>query len=478
MRGVVIFLLACGGSVAPRAATVRTAVLFVECALAPDAIPDDGIDDLPALRSAFATRSCVRLTAGTYDLVTPASPYGGRRPYAVLGLPAGAELAGAGPGTTLRFSGDAGGIDWQGIGAGTARIHDLAIDTATLVGTSEQTHAIRITGPATGTVIERVTFNHPQRGVLKGGDCIQFACYAATPCSGARIRNNMFAHCDRSGVAIHSGTSDLEITDNAFPDTGDQDIDGEGTGDNDGWLVAHNTFGLGPAAQGDMSIQIQASKHVRITDNTFAGRGLFLYGCSGCELDRNIITRTTSVASEGVIEIDKDSADVNVHDNTITRAAVAGVGYVIGATPHGTGTPSNLTINDNKLIQHTDGNVINATGVVELVIKRNTITYDGAPGTAAALLAVGSTTTRTTGIEFSGNTMTGLLSSCVRVSGSYGGTGSVTMTGNRADRALQGLRCENVYAGSMVSGPVTTSDNAWPAPLCGAPLIVRAVGTP
>lgn len=53
-----------------------------------------------------------------------------------------------------------------------------------------------------------------------------------------------------AGGAIHSGAHGLQIVNNQFHDTGDQDIDGEGSEKNIDWLISRNTFSLGSARRG------------------------------------------------------------------------------------------------------------------------------------------------------------------------------------------------------------------------------------
>lgn len=432
--------------------------------------PDDGVDDRAAIQAALTSAGCVTLAAGVYDVGMPPIGANGRRPLDSIALGNG-EIVGVGSPSVLRFYGDATGGDWHGIGMAGGNVHDLTIDMSALTGTSEQTHGIRVSGPATSPLVTHVSFNNPQRG-MPGGDCIQLVGYDVTPITGARIIGNAFTHCDRSGVAAHSGVIDLQITDNVFADVGDQDIDGEGSGGSSHWLLARNTHMLSPSAQGDMAIQIQLTSDVRITESTFAGRGLFLYGCTGCEIDHDDIVRTTGVSGSGVIEIRKDSSGINIHDNQrIERSASAGVGAVIRAIPQGSGQPADLHIVDNVIAQRNTGNIVDAYGIVGLEFSRNSVTYTGPAGSTIGVSANGSTTTRTTAISLVGNSFGGPLQACLRLSGSYAGAGTASTVGNVAAGAGQGIRCENVNSGSKVLGPVISSANLWPPPVCGSVVV-------
>jgi hypothetical protein len=444
----------------------------------PGAVPDDGIDDRAAIQAALTTQHCAHLPAGTYDIDIPSFVPPARRIYMML-LASSASLYGDGPATVLHFRGSAGGQDWEGVrlaGDGSS-LHDLSIRTADITTTDEQTHAAKILGPATNPTVYRVAFDHPQRGE-PGGDCLQLVGYPTTPITGPRIHDNDFRRCDRSGVAIHSGTSDLVIENNHFHDTGDQDIDGEGTGSSSAWLITGNVFDLGASPQGDMAMQLQLTADSRVTNNQFNGRGIFVFQSSNLEIDHNTLTRTTSVAGVAVIEIEKNSSTVNVHHNTVTRSSSAGPGYLIRAIPHGSGTPDHITIADNTLRQHATGDIVNSTGVVGLHVLRNTVTYDGAPDAPWGVLANGSageTPIRTTDIVVAGNTWTGALHGIVGLSGSYGGCGTVSSSDNVVTGATFGLVCSDITKGSTVQGPVSSTRDSWPAPVCGPPGFVVIV---
>ncbi|MEO7735620.1 MAG: right-handed parallel beta-helix repeat-containing protein [Kofleriaceae bacterium] len=453
----------------PATSTQRSQLTSCEV---PAAVPGDGIDDRAAIQAALTSQHCAHLSAGVYDIDIPSFVPPARRIYMML-LASSASLYGDGPATVLHFRGSAGGQDWQGVrltGDGSS-IHDLSIRTADITTTDEQTHAVHVLGPATNPTIYGVAFDHPQRGE-PGGDCIQLVGYPTTLITGARIHNNDFTRCDRSGVAIHSGAVDLVIQDNHFHDVGDQDIDGEGSGASSGWLITRNVFDVGASPQGDMAMQLQLTVDARITDNQFNGRGIFAFQSDNLEIDHNTMTRTTGVSGTGVIELEKDCSNVNIHHNTITRQSSAGTGYVIRAVPHNSGTPDHVTIADNMLHQNATGDVVNAYGIVGLYVLRNTVTYAGASDTSFGVLANGSAgdaPIRTTDIVVAGNTWDGPIHGIIGVSGSYGGCGTVASSDNTVTGATFGLVCGNFATGSAVLGPISSTHDAWPAPVCGPP---------
>lgn len=448
MKYLVIFLVGCSGAFA---------------APPPCAIPAtrDGPGILAA-RDTVGPAGKVCLDSGEYVVVTPRSPLGARRPYPVLEFGA-TELFGAGADlTVVHFTGDAGGIDWHGVTKTGGDVHGFTIETSALTGTVEQTHAMRVFGPASNGRIYDMAFDHVDRG-LPGGDCIQFVCYADRPCANWQVDHNAFRGCDRSGVAAHSGVTDLRITDNVFSDTGDQDIDGEGSGANFDWLIARNTFATGPHAQGDVAIQLQLADRVRITDNKFYGRGLFSYSSSHVEVDHNDMVQDRAGGTSNV-EIKKASSYTNVHDNRLVRSAKAGPGALVRAIPHNSGTPDHLTVSGNAMAQMGPGDLIVTVGVVGLTVEGNTIVYSGPPGAGYAVLALGTTAVRTDEIELTGNTLVGQLAGCLVVSGAYGGTKAVTARGNVAMGPVSGLLCDNANIAQRITGPLTLAGNTWPAP--------------
>lgn len=447
----------------------QSQALTADCTV-PGATPDDGLDDRAAIKAACAVQHCAYLEPGTYDIDTPIAIAPARRPYMSIDA-TGCDLRGAIT-TTLAFRGDNHGGDWQGVrlGGDGSKLLDLTVDTSAIINTDEQTHAIHVLGPANGVEIGRVHINHPARSTT-GGDCVQLVGYDdGRLITDAWIHDVDFDHCDRSGVAWHSGQIGLLIEDSRFPDTGDQDLDGEGTGGNTGITVRRNVFGLSPVAQSQHAIEIQLATDVHIVDNVFAGRGMFFYGCSNCEVGRNAITRTVA-GSSAAIEVSKASSGVTVHENRVARMASAGPGSVINVAPHGSGTPDHVTVADSELVQHANGNVVTASGIVGLYLQRNTVTYDGHVA-AYGLIANGSSGTyaiRTDDIRVEGCTWTGPLKGVIGVSGSikYAGCGSVMASDNVATGTFGSLVCDSVNTGSRVLGPVISAHNSWPPINCG-----------
>jgi Right handed beta helix region len=390
-----------------------------------------------------------------------------------------AQLFGDGRGTVLAFRGSTGAQDWVGISMGGvgSKLHDLSIVTSAISDTVEQTHAVKLTGPATDAEISRVRFDHPIRLGEKSGDCVQLVGFAdGREIARVEIRENELAHCDRSGIAVHSGTTQLEIVDNAFSDVGNSDLDFEGTGDTSDVLISHNTFTMSPGPHGLGAIQLQLVDRARVADNTLDGRGIDVFQSDDVEIDHNVIALKQATAAP-VISVGKDSARAHIHHNSIRREPGAGAGAVISAGPHGSGTPDHLEIDGNTLVQRTSFHVLSASGLVGLYVRRNTINYRGAlADTMSGLRALGSAGTfgiRTTDVRVEANRFDGPLRAAVTTSGSQSGVGTVDTADNVATGATFGIFCDNFASQGLVLGPFTSTRDSWPAPRCGPADFVR-----
>jgi len=470
-------LVACAGR-APPVAAQRTVAACTARSLG--AIPDDSIDDRLALQAALAGGCADTLEAGTYDVRAPAWP----RPWWSLQMPPDTTLAGIGNATVIRCTGADGGHDWRCIETGDrTRVTRLRLEVRLDATQEEQTHAIRITGPRTGVRIDHVTFHHPVVAGSSMGDCIQVVGGPGAEAVDFTIDHNTFLACARSGVAIHSGVRGFRITNNHFIDDPDQDIDEEGSGGIVDGEIAWNTFDLPQSLQSSLSVSIMSATNQHIHDNTWAGRGLDLYGCNGCELDHNIITQTVPTP-EAVMEVRKTSHLVSIHDEVYTRAASAGAGAVVAVLERLGTAPDHVTIRDSALVQHTAGPAMGAAGIIGLTVDRVTMIGDK-PYTLAIDLQ-GTKAITTTDLHITDSTIIGPWTTAVRLTGSYaGGAGTLDMTRVVATGSVRGLMCENVthsvsasgYVIGGITGPVTYTGNTMPTPSCGgliaSPLLAK-----
>jgi hypothetical protein len=466
------------------ASSVAPSDLDVACSV-PSAIPNDGRDDRVAIQSALTSQRCAHLPAGVYNIDSIQFTPPARRPPMMLDA-SSAQLYGDGPGTVLAFRGSAGGQDWEGIsmrGVGS-RLHDLSITTAAVSDTNEHTPAVKLTGPATDAEISRVSFNHPNREG-KAGDCVQLVGFTdGREIARVEIRENEFVHCARSGVAVHSGTTQLEIVDNRFGDIRNTDLDFEGTGDTGDVLIQHNTLTMSPGPHGAGAIQLQLVDGARVSDNVLDGRGIDVFQSDDVEIDHNEITLSQATAAS-VISVGKDSARTHIRDNSITREPSAGAGAVISAGPHGSGTPDHLEIDGNALVQRSSFNVVTSSGLVGLYVRHNAISYSGALANVMwGVLALGSagtfevSGTRTTDVRVEANTFDGALRAAVATSGSHFGVGTVDTSDNVATGPTYGIFCDNFASQGGVLGPITSTRDSWPAPLCGPAGFVEVFDSP
>ncbi len=449
-----------------------TGALYAPCG-AGGAVPDDGLDDRNQLQAALDA-GCLELAAGTYDIDTPAAP----RPVAMLYLRAGGRITGVGPASVIAFRGDAGKRDWRGLQlANDTTVRRVSFTTGGIPAgtTNEQSHVIRGDGPVTGIRIDHNTFDHPVQPGSRRGDAIQLVGYepAADGTGDKRIfdvdiGHNDFINAARSGVAIYGGCHRVRVHDNTFRNTKSQDFDGEGLGGCTDLEIDHNTFNVGPDQASAISVSLQNTTRAHLHDNTLNGRGMQLYGCSDCEVDHELIVQRLPI-SGAVLSIEKTSASVRVHDVRIVREASAGAQNVVRVWRRDTSSPDHVVIKDSVLIQHAPGNVVSGIGIVGLRLEHVSVFTDF-PGWYGvdALGSAGAYATRTAEIEVIDSNFYGPLAAVLRVSGSYGGTGSVTVERTWADQAVQGLRCENMLIGGGVLGPVMYAGNTLPAPGCGA----------
>jgi len=430
--------------------------------------PDDGLDDTAAVQNAIAAQCC--LGPGVYDIDMAPTPPTGRRAYNMLTIAAGQELCGSGQlATMLRFRGDATGQDWRGVEMVGGSVHDLVIDTSALTGTSEQTHAIHATGPARGIAIYDVTISHPIRGAWPGGDCIDLVGYAPSQLiTGVVVRDSVLAHCDRGGVQAHSGVVGLTVERTVFADTGDLDINSEGSGANATWTIVNNTFAASLNNQGATAIALDLVDGATVTGNVLA-RGVYLYSCTHCSIVANTIEQRSGVSTAAVIEAIKGSNDLLIAENTVTRDAAQRAGPVIHVGPHGTAQSRDVRIVHNVLDQRTDADVVFVEGMYGLRLDDNDVRYTGSAPNVFGIRALGSGGASGTVVEriaLTGNRFTGALTSAVLISGAANrrGVGAVHAAWNTSD--APGLRCGEL---SGITGPLTLVYNAWPIGSCGVP---------
>lgn len=448
------------------------------------AIPNDGVDDRVALQS-WLDNGCrdsmgwltVQLDAGTYEAVTRPEPPDQRPPW-VLRTSVKTRIVGMGEDrTTLRFSGNAQAQDWHGLllGGDDVQMDGVRVETHLENATNEQTHAIRAVGPKTRLRLERLTINHPHKG-----DCMQLVGYDATPITNLVIDHVTFENCGRSCYAYHSGTRNLEFTNNVnapivngvrLPGARDQCFDGEG-GEDVGEpllinaLIAHNEIDTGPGWQGGLSVQIVHGRDIHFHSNKLRGRGYMMASCVNCRLDHNEVTQ--SVPSDYAAgEIFKGSDNVDIHDDVYTRTSGANPGAAVAITQK-ISAPKNIRIRNTTIVQETTWHGLVSSGAVGVTLNRVTLdNRSGAPMQAVSFEGTRTTPevpgVRTTDLHVIDARMIGPWKAAVRLSGAYDGAGSLEIARTRAPNSTRGLWCED----DDITGPIILQRNEMAAPLCG-----------
>lgn len=454
---------------ASRASLIQVACSPVESF---GAIADDGLDDRGPIQAALNS-GCAKLGKGRYDIITPPLP----RTYQILIMPQGSMLTGIGNMSQMVFSGDPANKDWRGIQlSGGTSITSVSLSIAELsTSTTEQTHVIRVDGPATGIKIEDVSIDHPVVQGTKRGDCLQFVGYDPTPTSPDKriidvsVSHVDFLHCARSGIAVHSGLHSFRFTDNRFLGTSDQDIDFEGSGDITDGDIGDNDFITPQYYESGIAVSIMLSDRIRFHHNLLDGRGLDLYGCNGCEIDHNHIVQ--SVPFNGaVVTLRKTSHTVSFHDEDWERQAGANAGAVL-AIAQKIGAPDDITVADSKIVQGSPFTAITSWGIVGLTLRGNRIEV---PQTNQGLIGVlvngsaGELAIKTDDLHILGNEFIGPFKWLAWVSGSYAGVGSIEFSRNSSVSSIGSMFCDNVSAQGGIAGPIRFINNSIPAtsPAC------------
>jgi hypothetical protein len=423
------------------------------------AVPDDGSPAGAALTAASAACAggALEIEAGTYLIqLAPVS-------WGYLGATLVSSLHGVEGKTTLRFVGDSAGRDVVGlvIAADHVSITGIRFDGDGVTGVNEHSPLVQVRGPNVGFELAHSTCSYPVLGAR--GDCLQTIGYAPDRLvSNVHVHHNVVEHAARVGFAFHSGTTG-EIDHNTFLDGGRAaDLDGEGSGGSK-LRIHHNTIVRGPHTTSVVGINIMYDDGHEIYDNTITGKVLNLYGCAHCDVHDNHVTLDVPTGAP-VLTVTKLSPGYRDHDNTYERSAAAGPGVVVSVAQRIT-APSDVTFDDDAFAQYTGWVPIQSLGISGLAIRHARISYYGVAAVAA--WDAEGIANRTTGLVLEHSTLIGGFSAVLTVGGSYGGTGSVTVTGTSAPRALRGLVCGGVAVGAGVLGPVTYADNTMPEPVCG-----------
>lgn len=371
-------------------------------------------------------------------------------------------------GAVIRFVGTALLGDWAGFLIGPnnvgVRITNCKFDGNSVLEVNEHSPLIQVRGPNIGTRIDHNEFIYPEIAGVKRGDCVQNIGYPTGQyIDDIRVDHNRFHACARVGVAFHSGTRG-RIDHNTFTDTGRAaDLDGEGSGFNT-LEIDHNRIDIGPNSTSALALNVQADTGHRIHDNVFGGKGINLYGCANCELADNV-TSFTQLSTGPVLGVYKLSPYLVSHDNVYSRSASALPGFVLHIARKLDSAPTRALFQDDVFLQMSNWTTIQSLGIDGMKLDRCEVTTVAERVPVWDAEGIGA---RTTNLEIEHSTFTG-GSPVMAVSGSYQGTGSITIVDSTATSNVQkavGLQCSSPTASSGIIGPIVFQRNAWPLNSC------------
>jgi hypothetical protein len=448
------------------------------------AVPDDGLDDRVAAQRAIDDAAVnggdVCFGPGTWDLTR--SPPGTYNRIAALSWHAPRiNLRGAGVhATTLKVSGDQGRAAMFVVsldpGASGSSISDFTIDTAAMINTDEQTHAIAIgTGvctttngtcsmPVADTTVQRVRFNHPVRAGERKGDCVALlGNLVTTPTINTKLLDLDFRACARSGIASQRGVQGLIVSRCYFDgdNIGATMFDGEATGGgrDKGLVISENIF-VRTVPDGDTyALTMTSQSHYSIAHNVFLGRGLLAYRTTDGVIEGNVIDAVDAVAETGVLELGNQAERITIANNTIRRRGLGG--SVIKVQPHSGGLPSGIAITANAVLNDTDGAGIFLHSPVDATVSGNQLIGNG--GVNSMAIYVAAISRQVENLSISGNTIRGTAFAGVRLSGTATFGFAATVVGLNTSRATgPGLRCENTA--NTLPGAIVRGLNNWSTP--------------
>ena len=449
------------------------------------AVPDDGGDDRVPVQAAVDAASAagggtVCLGSGHWRVTrAPVGSY--NRAAAVSTHGAHVTFSGTGPGTVLELTGDqqAGAVSVLSLdpGASDITVERLKIDTSATTNTDEQTHAIAIGSgvcttangtcsmPVTDVTVRDVVFVHPPAPGARKGDCIRLlGNTAATAVKRVTISGGSFVNCARSGVGVQRNVFSLAVLGNHFGEQiGDTAFDAEASGGewDDGLRLEGNSFADSKVTS---SAAVSTYRHVTITGNTFAGKGLALYRTEDVVVSGNTFDVTAGTGS-GVVDSQNIATRNKITGNIIRRHGVSGPGIRI--TPHSGGIPAQVTVSGNTIVADGNADGIYGDSVREIGIRDNDITF-----TEAAPDGSGITLQGITGpIEdamITGNTVTGAnpYFAAVRLDSRPEPFHGVTVALNASRGPGRSLQCSQRAPGGFPPSIVSTGNRWSAAPTC------------
>jgi hypothetical protein len=423
------------------------------------AVVNDGLDDRAAVQAALdascTLRRSVCLPAGDLHI---ARRFGTGADNAwSLGLTCdGITVEGEGDVSRLVMIGSAkvgamtGPGDWWlfKLSGSNHTLRNFAIDGATRsMPTSEQTHLIKLLGPARGMTLEGLRLNLPDMGSGTGGDCIQAGGEERAPVVGVVIDRVRADACDRSFVGLQRFVSDVTIDKSRSLIVGDQALDMEPTGVGNITHVRVRNSSFYRNGMGD-GIAISLAGSVGgappggpfLIESTIVDGSIHIYDSAGVTL-RDL--QVVSSGTQPVLNVRKRSDDLLVdhvhleHVGTQT-AHVVSLGAQTGQYPH------NVTIRDSRIVQRTDGSLVYAEPIVGLLVESNQLVCGGPTSGLWSAIQARSVGAAIDDIRVVGNVASGNCRQLLRASATAGfGIGATAVSGNSIRGGVTGVWFEN-----------------------------------
>lgn len=416
------------------------------------AVPDDGVDDAPAIREALATDGDVCLGPGTWDL-----GYAYSSGSATVGI--GKVLRGVGPATVLRMSGDAHAGTWFGVTVQGGVLSDLTITQAiTNPDPAGQNHLIRV-NQSDGSRLERLTLGP---GSIGGGDCIQLLGNTAD-ITGLVISDVVALGCERSAIAIQHGVASGVVTGVVLNARTGSEIDYEPTSPGPTTLTWN----------GAVLLHTSSSRALTMSDSGGVNRssfiGLLILGgnvqavrASGVTFTGNVIIGSSASATS-TFEVIRDSVGLRVFGNLVVRPAGT-AGTALRVICNQGLCPSRAMIDDNVIEQSTAGFAIETDGLQMSTIRGNVITTSWSYG-----IKLGATVRGPDVVAVEGNAIestSGTTGAAIYLAASaVNAMGRVLVLGNVGRGFTTGVLCANLMTAS-----VRITENLLGSVGCSAPV--------
>lgn len=388
MTSMFLLLAACDAVNAPTTSSVaRTGGAGRSDCVSPldyGAIVDDNTDDRVATQAAIDAacdqNRAVCLPAGQLDF-SRTEGTGVSHAFSLAVSCDGLLIYGDGDASRLSMMGAAqvgmmtGPGDWWlvKIDGSNITVRDAWLDgTARSQPTSEQTHLIKVLGPARDVVLENLRMTLPDAGPSTGGDCIQAGGEQATPVRGLTVDKVRADACDRSFVGLQREVYGVSIVNSSSEIVGDQVLDEEPTGVGTisdvtvrNCRFRRNGLGNGVALTitGGAGGAAPGSDH--LIEHTQIDGSVLIYKSGRATLrDLTIVSSGTAPT----IDVKNASSDISI-ENVYAEHGAGGTAAVVNLGIHTGAWPSGVKITRSHFIQRAEGDVIHAEPVAGLTVS-------------------------------------------------------------------------------------------------------------